>query len=290
MLTLVLSSATAGEAASIPAPARIVTLGSGVTETVHALGRLADVVAVDQSSQFPVEVKALPQIGYFRFLSLEPLLALQPTVVLASASAGPPQVLEGLRRAGVNVVTVPESPSAEGITTKLAAIGTVLDRDAEAQQLVAGVQAEFAALEQALAADPNRPTAVYLLSAGNAGLQAAGSGTLADAILGLAGVRNAFHASAGYQPVNPEALFGLKVDYVILSERTLMALGGREALKTNPAFTALAALPEDHFVLHDDAALLGLGPRTPAAIRELLQATHPGMGSTPPAAASVDAP
>ncbi|MDZ7629929.1 MAG: ABC transporter substrate-binding protein [Gemmatimonadaceae bacterium] len=66
-----------------PGPAlRIVTLGGAITETVFALGRGAQVVGVDASSQFPATVSRLPNVGYFRQAGAEGIMALRPTLAV----------------------------------------------------------------------------------------------------------------------------------------------------------------------------------------------------------------
>ena len=49
----------------------------------------------------------MPDVGYMRRLSAEPILSLEPDIVLAAADAGPPEALAQLRAAGVEVVEVP---------------------------------------------------------------------------------------------------------------------------------------------------------------------------------------
>ena len=94
--------------------ARIVSLGSPVTELVYALGRGDSLVGRDSSSLFPEEALALPDVGYHRQLSAEGVLSLAPSLVLATAHAGPPEAIEQLRAAGVTVLLLPEEATAEG--------------------------------------------------------------------------------------------------------------------------------------------------------------------------------
>ena len=67
---------------------RIITIGGTATELVFALGAGEKVVAVDQSSVFPEEIKSLPQIGYIRAISAEGVLALKPTKIITTSEIG----------------------------------------------------------------------------------------------------------------------------------------------------------------------------------------------------------
>ncbi len=71
-----------------PESPRIVSIGGPVTEIVYALGADKDLVGVDTSSIYPEAATKLPQVGYQRMLSAEGVLALHPTLILASADAG----------------------------------------------------------------------------------------------------------------------------------------------------------------------------------------------------------
>src|SRR6187402_2911635 len=72
-------TAPVATASEKPALQRIVSLGAPVTETVYAIGAGAAVVARDQSSMFPDEVLVKPNVGYFRTINAEGVLAQNPT-------------------------------------------------------------------------------------------------------------------------------------------------------------------------------------------------------------------
>src|SRR3546814_1935109 len=75
----------------------IVSVGGSVTEIVYALGQQERLLAVDSTSLHPLETAALPNVGYMRQLSAEPILALGPALVLAIEDAGPVTALDPLR-------------------------------------------------------------------------------------------------------------------------------------------------------------------------------------------------
>ncbi|VDZ88661.1 periplasmic binding protein [Lelliottia amnigena] len=52
-------------------------------------------------------VTSLPDVGYLRQLNAEGILAMRPTLVLASAQAQPSLALKQVEQNNVNVVTVP---------------------------------------------------------------------------------------------------------------------------------------------------------------------------------------
>src|SRR4029453_10639939 len=75
-------------------PHRIVSIGGAVTEILYRLGRQDEIVGVDSTSLFPEEaLKTKKYVGYVRQLGAEGVLSLNPTLVIASEGAGPPDAL-----------------------------------------------------------------------------------------------------------------------------------------------------------------------------------------------------
>jgi iron complex transport system substrate-binding protein len=269
----------------------MVALGSGIAETVCELGACGSLIAVDQSARGLASVAGLPQVGYFRALSLEPLLALEPTLVLASALAGPPAVLAGLESAGVRVVTVPEEATIEGLGTKLRAIGAAIGLAEAAAIEATRIERELSALGAALAAIASRPRAVYLFGIGGGGLQAAGRATLADGLMRLAGLENGFADAEGYHALSAEVLLMMQPDFILVGEQTLAAHGGVEGLERLPALAGvLGQGGRTRLIRHDDARLLGLGPHTADEVLRIALAAHPALAKRFPGAGCGDEP
>ena len=63
-------------------PQRIVSLAPHITEMLFAIGAGNQVVAVDQASDYPDQVKALPKVASYQSLNAESLLAVKPDLVV----------------------------------------------------------------------------------------------------------------------------------------------------------------------------------------------------------------
>lgn len=248
---------------------RIVSIGGAVTEIAFALDAGEEIVAVDATSLWPPEVAALPNVGYMRRLSAEPILALGPDLVLASAGSGPLAVLDQLAAAGIAVEIIPDEPSIAGIYSKVEAVARALDREAAGKQLEAEIAAAFVAAQRAVAAVEPTPRVLFVISMGRGAPQAAGHDTAADAIIHLAGGKNAITDFAGYRPLNPEAALAAAPDLILAMAQTVEALGGPEALLARPELRLTPAGAAGRLVALDGLLLLGFGPRTPEAVLEL---------------------
>jgi len=291
-LALLLLAATGSAACAGEAPNRVAVAGSGLTEIVHALGAADRLVAVDTTSQFPTRVRAHAQIGYLRALSAEGILSVRPDLLLVSEDAGPPAALARLADAGLPLLRVQEGYAPEAILKRIAAVGDALGQAEAARAVQADFAADISALRDAVARLERRPRVLFVLSAGSAAPLAAGRETAAAAIVELAGASNAIDAYRGYKPLAPEALALVRPDFVLTSDQTAKALGGIDAMRAMPVFAGLPNRNAVRFVSFDSVYLLGFGPRTAHAARDLAKALHPGaaLPDLPARAWTLDAP
>jgi iron complex transport system substrate-binding protein len=256
-------------------PLRVVAVGGAVSEIVAALGTADDLVGVDLTSTFPPALARLPRVGYLRNLAAEGTLSLRPTLVLASAEAGPPATMDRLRAAGVAVHALADPLDAEAATARIASIATLLGRGDASHALADRMRHELATLESWRQRLASKPRVLFLLSVGQGPMVAGGRGTPADAMIRLAGGGNVAAALEGYKPVSAEASLAFAPEVVLTTERTVTLSGGREALLALPAVAATPAGRAQRVIAMDALYLLGFGPRLPQALRELGAALHP---------------
>ncbi len=248
---------------------RIVSVGGAITEIVWALGLGPQVVAVDTSSIYPAQVAQLPKVGYQRTLSPEGIIAMQPTIVVASAEAGPASALEALRNVGIRVVIAPEARTVETAIKRIERIGEELGAVERAGQLATAMRTEVGAVSKPTT-DAAPPRIVFVLSRGKGSPIVAGNDTAAAAIITIAGGVNAITEFNGYKPLSPEAAATLGPDVLLTTTRIIDEAGGRDAFLSQPNIAPL--MQKARLVVMDDLLLLGFGPRLGQALAELRQA------------------
>ena len=209
-----------------------------------------------------------------RRLSAEPIVAMRPDLVIAVEGSGPDSAIEQLRGAGVAVELVPEGYSAEAIAAKVERVAALLGREEQGAVLADRVRAAMAGVERKVAATGERPRVLFLMSASRGAPMAAGLHTAADAVIRLAGGQNVVEGYAGYKALSPEATVKAAPDYVLAMRDTVEAMGGPERLLALPE---LSVKPDTRVVAMDGLLLLGFGPRTPEAVRDLAATLHPDM-------------
>ena len=255
--------------AQADSPGRVIAAGGSVAEIIHALGAGDQMIARDTTSTYPASVAALPDIGYVRALSAENLIAMDPDMIIAEHDAGPPEVLEVIRRTGIPLVIVPHALDPDGISAKIAAVADALDLPDAGAALQASVTAKLAEARAAGAALPHFPRVMFILSMQGGRLQVAGAGTSAAAMIALAGGTNAVSGLDGYKPLTDEAAIAAAPDLILMMDR-----GGDHAVTTadiaaHPALRLTPAGAAGQVVTMDGLYLLGFGPRTGDAALDL---------------------
>ena len=256
---------------------RLISVGGSITEIVYALGAAERLVAVDSTSSYPPAVEKLPDVGYMRRLSAEPILALEPDLLLLVEDAGPKTTIDQLRSAGLRIVVIPDEPSLNGMREKVRRVAAALDLASEGDALISRIDEEQRCVARKLAAVTERPKVLFLLSAGKGAPLAAGKKTSAASIIDLAGGQNALGQFSGFKPLSPEAAAAARPDVILVTERTLKLLGGRKAILGRPELGTSPAAAAGRLVALDGLLLLGFGPRTPEAVALLAQALHPTL-------------
>jgi heme transport system substrate-binding protein len=251
---------------------RVVALGGDITEIVYRLGEEGRLVGRDRTSKFPEEAATLPDVGYFRQLGAEGLLSLKPDLILASAIAGPPEVLQQIEATGVPIVRLPETHSGDGLLQKIGAIASALGAKDKGEALATSLRRELSDAAAAVAAMPGRPKILFIIDGGGGAPMAAGRDTAADALIALAGGENVFSAHKGYKAVSLEAAARAAPDAIAMMAHTLQSMGGADSVADHPALRLTPAARAKRIVARDGSYLLSFGPRLPQAILDFAHA------------------
>lgn len=243
------------------APTRVVSVGGAMTEIVYALDAGDLLVAADTTSYYPPEAAALPKVGYVRALSAEGVLSLTPDLVILSAEAGPPLVIEQLERAGVSLLKIDTARNVEDVKAHIATVATALDREAEGAALIARIATAEADLKARIAAQGEPKRVLFILQHGGGAPMVAGRDTAADSIIRLAGAVNAVDDYAGYKPLSPESATALAPDVILVTDQGLEQGGGKEAILATPGLSLTPAGQNGRLISMDALLLLGFGPR-----------------------------
>jgi iron complex transport system substrate-binding protein len=253
-------------------PQRIVSLMPSLTETVCALGACARLVGVDDYSNWPAAVNALPHVGGLEDARVESIVALRPDLVLVPTSS---RVLPRLAVLGVPMIAL-EPRTLRDVRRVLQVLGPVLDaRDPEAvwQAISREVQVAAQKLPAGL-----RGTRVYV-EVGSTPYAASEASFIGELLLRL-GAENIVPATLGAFPkLNPE--FVVRADPQVI----IIARADAPGLRTRPGWQRIAALRTDRVCALDEDqlnVLMRAGPRLGEAAHLLVDCLQGGPGPGTP--------
>jgi iron complex transport system substrate-binding protein len=245
---------------TLQAAERIVSVGGDVTELVYALDSADKLIGIDISSTYPASIQELPKIGYQRNLSTEGILSLKPDLVLHNELAGPPAVLKQLKATSLQVESLPTTYNLADLQAKVTRLGTILDKAQAAEKLNRQLAEDYATLEKLKADNPSQSKVIFIMNHGGGAPMVAGYGTAADAVINLAGAKNAA-AFARYKPLTPEALVTASPDIILLTDMTAEQIGGVDKVWSLPGVSLTPAARNKRIVVMDAQSLLSFGPR-----------------------------
>ncbi|WP_422467193.1 heme/hemin ABC transporter substrate-binding protein [Endozoicomonas sp. ALC013] len=248
---------------------RIVSAGNGVTEIIYALGAGDQVIAVDQTSTWPLEVNQLPRLGYHKQLSAEGILALGPTLLIGTEDMGPTATLTQLKSAGVAVAALPLEHTADSIEHQIKSLAGILGKEEQGEALWDDIEDSLDEAQAMASAyqqqhEKNVPV-LFVLTMGGRSPTIAGTGTAANAIIGLAGGYNpAAEQFKGYKALSNEAMLLLAPEVIIFPGSTSNPdMTPAKLLDQMPILKQTPAGKNGRVVAIDGNMLLGgLGPRT----------------------------
>ena len=263
-LLVLVGATTVGATEPLADPSRLVTIGGSVTEIIYALGAGDDIVGRDTTSTYPPEAAAKPDIGYMRQLSPEGVLSIDPSAIITIEGAGPPQTMDVLKQAEVEMAVVPEDYSRDGILAKVEMVGALIGREAEADALADDIKARLDPLLVANEARPEeeRKSALFILSLNGGKVMASGTGTAANGMIEAAGLDNAIGDFPGYKALSDEAIIKAAPDVIILMDESA---GSRaptnDDIAANPALSLTPAGEAMAIYRIDPVGMLNFGPR-----------------------------
>lgn len=269
-----------GRMVTVDDTSRIVSLWGNLTEIVFGLGLGENVVGRDVTATFP-EAEHITLVTRAHDVSAESVLSLRPTLVLATPDTGPAQALDHIRNVGIPVLLFDDPTSVDEIVPRIHAVATALGVSEAGEALALQTQAD---LDEVRALIPERreaPRVAFLYMRGQAGVYLiAGPQSGADSMIQAAGAIDAGTAmglNRPFTPITSEALAQAAPDVILMTTTGLQSVGGVEGLSQIPGIAQTPAGREGRIITIEDGLLYSFGPRTPIALRLLIEGLY-GMG------------
>lgn len=256
----------------VTAQERIITLNSSLTETVYGLGVGERMVATDVTSISPKAAAALPRVSKSRSVSAEGLLSFRPTVVIANEGDLSKAVIQQIRAAGVRYVSIRPDYSAQGALRYIQEVADAVGESAAGRNLVSRTKISLDHTLE-LVRKENRgkepPKVLFIYARGTGTMSVAGKGSSLDAMISLAGGKNAVQEFSDFKPYTTEALVQANPDIVLMFDFGASSLGGKEAILKLPGMRITNAGKHGRILVMNASLLVNFSNRLPDAILEL---------------------
>jgi iron complex transport system substrate-binding protein len=244
---------------------KIITLNGAVTEIVAALGHEKEIVGRDVTSTYPESVKATAKdLGHMSSVSIEAIMELQPTIILATDKDMSPELLEKIKKSGIKAEIFTQEFSAEGTKKLIADVAKALNH-ADYKALEEKIDADLKTVKPIAAA----PKVLFIYARGANMMMVSGTGTPVEKAITLAGGKNAVTDFADYKPLTPEALIKGNPDVILLFDSGIGSLGGPQGVLKIPGVDKTNAGKNKKIISMDGALLSGFGPRLGEGVAKL---------------------
>ncbi|MGV3461714.1 MAG: heme/hemin ABC transporter substrate-binding protein [Flavobacterium sp.] len=244
---------------------KIVSLNGAVTEIVAALGHGSEIVARDVTSTFPESVKnSAKDLKHVRSISIESIMALQPTLILATDKDMSPELLEKIKAAGVEAHVFTQEFSPEGTKKLIEEVAKVLKHE-DYSSLTNKIDEDIKTVKPLA----KSPKVLFIYARGAGTLMVAGKNTPVEKMITIAGGQNAITEFEDFKPLTAEALIKGNPDVILMFDSGLGSLGGPQGVLKLPGVDKTNAGKNRKIITMDGALLSGFGPRTGEAAAQL---------------------
>jgi len=257
---------------------RVISLAPSNAEILYAIGAGKQVIAREDFTNYPEEVKSLPSVGGSTGkYSLEEVARLQPDLILASPLTAPDAV-KSLSDITPNVFVVPNPKDMEGLYANLATVGTLTGHKAEAEKLTGDLRTRVKAVEAKVSGVTEKPTVFYELDATDpAKPWTAGPGTFIDLLIRMAGGQNVGSSLKGdWVQISQEELIVQNPDIILLGDSLYGGIKP-EQVAARPGWDGITAVKNARVLEFNDDLVSRPGPRMVQGLEELAKILHPDL-------------
>ena len=258
----------AGKVTVAKKPTRIVSLSPTATESLFAIGAGAQVIAVDDQSDYP---KAAPRTTLSGFTpNVEAIAAYRPDLVVIAYD---PKGLSGaLRKLGITVVHHDGAKSFPGAYQQIRQLGLVTGHEVEATRLVKGMKRKIRTIADAVRQKAGRLSVYHELTPD---LYSATSSTFVGKVYAILGLRNIADAAdssgTGYPQLSAEYVVPSSPDLIVLAD-TVCCGQKPSTVAARPGWDNVKAVRTGSIVRIHDSIASRWGPRLVSFFRALSSA------------------
>ncbi|AXH09849.1 iron ABC transporter substrate-binding protein [Malaciobacter halophilus] len=192
---------------------RIVTLSPSINEIVYALNKADEVVANTTYCNYPQESKTVTKVGGYANVSLEKILKMKPTLVLAQDYNQ--KLIDNLKALGIKTMVF-KTDTLDSIKYTIKSLGKVFKEEKRANKLISSIDTALNSTKNIV---KNQKIMIVIHPSKNLkkSIFIAGNNLYFNDILEASGNKNAYASKNQAQPVlNVEKIIALNPDIIII--------------------------------------------------------------------------
>jgi iron complex transport system substrate-binding protein len=260
-------------------PERIISLAPSCTEIIFALNLEDKLVGVDIYDYYPEEIQEkiqsnnIMKVGQYSQISTEPLVSLNPDLVIAAMSVQLP-IIENLAAVGQTGMII-NPQNYDDVLADILLVGQATGNIEEAEALVSAIQNKAQEINDKTK-DSSKPR-VYIEYSFNGGFQSFGSGSFADELINKAGGKNIFTDSlTAYIATNSEEVIVSNPEIIIIAKGAMAEACGLtpSVVKNRPGWDQIDAVQNNQIYEIDERLLLP-GPAMIEGLDSMAKILHP---------------
>lgn len=267
---LTITDSTGKEVTINKEPGKLVSLSPVITEIVSAVGDEDKIVGRTSFCDYPESVKKVEAIGDLMSVNTEKIVELKPDLVIGSAYIDD-NVRKTIENAGIKVVAIYTEDSLEGTYKDIETIGKILNKNQEADKIVAGMRGKVEEVKNKVAKATSKPTVYYVVGFGAGGEFTATGDTFINELIKIAGGDN-IAADGKNWSFSLEKLVERNLELLIYSN----TLTKEELVKSN-GFKELAAVKAGKVYAIHANLIERTDPRLAEGLEALAKIIHPEL-------------
>jgi iron complex transport system substrate-binding protein len=255
-------------------PDRIVSVAASPTEILYAIGAGAQIVGVDNYSDYPAEVANVTQVGDYN-LNVEAIIALHPDLIVTGDLVNRQQ-LDLLATKGIPYVILADR-TLEDVLKTIRLAGVITGHVAEADKVADALAGRISAVKnKTLATDVSKPE-VYIEYDDYQGLWTYGPGSFGDDLITQAGGTNIAHnTSSEYPKVASEFVIAEDPEIIVYTTGPWSTLSN-STYENRPGWGNISAVTNGDIYGMDANLLSRYGPRIVDCLEQLAALIHPEL-------------
>jgi iron complex transport system substrate-binding protein len=248
---------------------RIISLAPNLTEIVYAIGAGDRLVGDTSYCDYPPAAKTVEKVGDTLHPSIEKIIALRPQLVVVSTASQLEVFTHQLETQNI-AVFVTDPHDLEGVFRSINQLGTILDHDGQAKQLVGQLRSRTAAVEAAV--KTTQPVRVFYQLSAEPLYTAGRDAFVTDLIRRAGGLSVTADVSGAWPKYSAESALAARPEAIILP--TGGSMGAGNATVAEPLQRSPAVVQGKVYRINDDH-LVRPGPRAVDGLEEMARSLHP---------------